>query len=306
MQSFRRDRFGAKAVTRLAVCLVASCLCALPAIGQAPPGPEYPDKPAGLEKLAREILKTESKGDTAQFAALLNGLLLSNSMAWYSSVFDEDTAASLARRYDAERAQYPKALEEFFLRSQQEHFTEVQALRFENSCDDASGEQVFGVLFARDAPVPIYELRLGKGESFRRLWALAYVDGGFRYVGSLRPPERLREVSRNNPPPVRETTRPAGNRLTLSENVAQTRLVHTVRPEFPSVARKEHLQGTVRMHAIIGTDGMLRALQVISGYCSLAESAVKAVRQWRYKPPLVGGTAVEIDTFIEVVFQLSP
>jgi hypothetical protein len=213
----------AKSIVRFAVRFVASCLCALPAMGQAPAAPEYPDKPAGLEKLAREILKAESQGDTARFTTLLNRLLLSNSTAWYSSVFDEETATSLARRYEAERAQYPKALEDFFLRSQQEHFTEVQALRFENSCDDASGEQVFGVLYARNAPVPIYELRLRKGNSFRRLWALAYVDGGFRYVGSLRPPERLMEVSRSNPSPVREITHTPGKRLTLSENVAQAR-----------------------------------------------------------------------------------
>jgi len=306
VHGFRRSRGAAKIVPRLILSLTAAYLWPLPASGQIPEGGEYSDKLAGLEKLAREILKAESRGETERAAALLNGLLLPNSLAWYSTVFDENTAHALSLRYEAERGSYPRYLHEFFSRSQQEQLTEVQALRFEKSCDDASGEQVFGVLFARDAPVPLYELRLQKERSFRRLWALAYVGGAFRFVGNLRPPNRMMEVSGRKPPPEAGAEKDAPKRIRVSTAVSEAKLIHREMPRYPEMALRERLEGIVHLHAIIAKDGTLRARRVMSGYCSLAESAVAAVEQWRYKPTLLEGQPVEVETYIDVNFQFHP
>jgi len=60
----------------------------------------------------------------------------------------------------------------------------------------------------------------------------------------------------------------------------------------------------VKLHAIIGKDGRIESLRVVSGRCSLARASVDAVRQWRYTPTLLNGQPVEVDTEIDVLFAL--
>jgi len=322
VHGFRRSRIAAKDMPRLMLCFTAACLWGMPANGQVSQRGEYPDKPAGLEKLAREILKAESRGEAERTADLLNGLLLPDSLAWYSTIFDENTAGTLSRLYESDRARHVGYLQEFFSRSQRENFTEVQALRYEKTCDDSAGEQIFGVLFARNAAVPLYELRLRKEQTFLRLWAVAYVDGAFRYVGLLRVPNRMMEISGRkafaagrgaagagaavSAPSETEAKKDAPKRMRVSLGLQEAKLIHRETPRYPEAAVREHLEGTVHIHAIIGEDGTLRAMQVMSGYCSLAESAVAAVEKWRYKPTLLEGQAVEVETYIDVNFQLHP
>jgi protein TonB len=82
------------------------------------------------------------------------------------------------------------------------------------------------------------------------------------------------------------------------------RLIHRVQPEYPVVARRESLQGTVKLHALIAIDGTVQKLYVVKGYCSLAQAALDAVHQWKYQPTLLGGQPVEVDTEIDVIYEL--
>jgi TonB family protein len=90
----------------------------------------------------------------------------------------------------------------------------------------------------------------------------------------------------------------------MSEGVMEAALIRKVQPEYPALARIAHVSGTVRLRAIIGTDGRIRELQVISGNSFLLASAVAAVRGWRYRPTLLNGQAVEVETLITVNFVL--
>ncbi len=87
--------------------------------------------------------------------------------------------------------------------------------------------------------------------------------------------------------------------------ITAAKIAHRVQPEYPEIARKEHLSATVKLHAILAKDGTIRQLRVVTGYCSLAEAATKAVRQWRYSPTLLNGEPVEVDTHIDVIFSLN-
>ena len=105
------------------------------------------------------------------------------------------------------------------------------------------------------------------------------------------------------PPPgeVKE----GSNSISLdSEKVAE--ISHPrVQPVYPIDAKREHITGTVKMKAIIGKDGGIHDLQVISApWPSLVESAISAVSRWRYKPYLVKGDPVEVNTEINVVYFL--
>jgi protein TonB len=92
--------------------------------------------------------------------------------------------------------------------------------------------------------------------------------------------------------------------LKRSEGIMQALLVRRVQPEYPPIALVMRLSGTVRLHAVIGTDGRVRELAVLGGNPILAQSALAAVRQWRYQPTLLSGEAVEVETYITVEFVL--
>ncbi len=76
--------------------------------------------------------------------------------------------------------------------------------------------------------------------------------------------------------------------------------IKRVRPEYPSDVV---IQGTVVLRAIIGTDGRVQQLSAISGPPMLQNSAVDAVRQWEYKPYLLNGEPVKVETTITVNFR---
>ena len=86
---------------------------------------------------------------------------------------------------------------------------------------------------------------------------------------------------------------------------AQGNLIHDVQPSYPPLARLSHIQGMVVLQAVIGKDGTIQNLQLISGHPMLVQSATDAVKQWVYRPTLLNGEPVEVITQIDVNFTLS-
>jgi TonB family protein len=82
-------------------------------------------------------------------------------------------------------------------------------------------------------------------------------------------------------------------------------LIRRVEPLFPVLARQSGREGTVELRAIIATDGSVRSLEFVHGDMVFYQSAVYAVRQWRYKPTILKGQAVEVDTHIVVTYRLN-
>lgn len=100
-------------------------------------------------------------------------------------------------------------------------------------------------------------------------------------------------------------TAPHNKPLAQSEGVMAARLVLRVQPEYPRLAKLMHLSGDVRLRAIIGTDGSVQQLEVLSGNPILSRAAVLAVRRWRYQPTRLNGQPVEVQTNITVTFVLN-
>jgi TonB family protein len=82
-------------------------------------------------------------------------------------------------------------------------------------------------------------------------------------------------------------------------------LIHRVEPIYPTLPRLTGREGRVELHAIIATDGAVRSLQVLEGDPMFYQSALDAVRQWRYKPIFLNGHSVEVDTHITVIYKLN-
>jgi periplasmic protein TonB len=94
-------------------------------------------------------------------------------------------------------------------------------------------------------------------------------------------------------------------KVRVSQGVAEGLLVHQVRPNYPPLARQARVQGAVVLQAVISKDGTIQNLRVVSGHPMLVQSALDAVKQWRYKPYFLNGEPVEVETSITVNFTLA-
>jgi TonB family protein len=103
-------------------------------------------------------------------------------------------------------------------------------------------------------------------------------------------------------PPSSADTPPA--RISVPSTLTAAAMITHTSPEYPPKARESHIQGDVVLHAIIDKEGRISELQVLAGDDSLAQAALDAVRQWRYKPMLVDGQPAEVDTTITITFSL--
>ena len=94
-------------------------------------------------------------------------------------------------------------------------------------------------------------------------------------------------------------------RVRVSSPVSTGLLVTKVPPQYPDDARKAGIQGQVVLQALIGKNGDVEELSLVSGHPLLAPAAIDAVKQWKYKPYLLNSQPVKVETQIVVNFQLS-
>ena len=107
----------------------------------------------------------------------------------------------------------------------------------------------------------------------------------------------LIDNSTKAPTPVLQT-------LSVSQGVSQGLLVKKVQPTYPPNALRLRLEGAVQLLATISKNGDISAVKILSGEPQLARAAVDAVKQWKYKPYLLNGSPVEIQTQVTVKFTL--
>src|SRR5690349_9795964 len=99
-----------------------------------------------------------------------------------------------------------------------------------------------------------------------------------------------------------QTTPPMPSRLTVSAAVAQANKIHDVAPVYPAFDAR--VSGTVRLAIVIGKDGKIIDIKLISGHPLLVPAAFEAVKQWEYRPTLLNGQPVEVATEASVNFTL--
>jgi TonB family protein len=174
------------------------------------------------------------------------------------------------------------------------------------------------LLFGRVSTSPVYgrEADLPGPWSLSRLysWPLKTVSvpGGavklkticlislltFSLIGNVR-------LAGQSTTPHVEPQKSVPSRIRISAEVAQAQLIAKVDPVYPPIAQAAKVSGTVVLHLIIGKDGAVQQVEFISGPQLLLTSAMDAVKQWHYKPTLLNGQSVEVDTTATVVFSLS-
>ena len=93
-------------------------------------------------------------------------------------------------------------------------------------------------------------------------------------------------------------------RVHLSESISRGRITRFVQASYPAEARMQRVEGDVRLWLVIDKKGEVEEVQVEMGHPLLIPAAVDALRQWRFKPYLLNGKAVEVETYATIRFRL--
>jgi protein TonB len=101
-----------------------------------------------------------------------------------------------------------------------------------------------------------------------------------------------------SPPISDESSKPAA-----VSQLSPGALIYKVNPQYPATARNARVQGSVVMRAVIGTDGSIQQLELIKGNPLLVNAAMDAAKKWRYRPTLLDGKPVEVETTITISFK---
>ena len=103
------------------------------------------------------------------------------------------------------------------------------------------------------------------------------------------------------PPPEQHVRRPTVVRMT---ELDPAMLIYRVEPVYPTLPKQIHKEGRVELQARIATDGSIQSLEVVAGDPLFFQSALEAVRRWRYRPTILNGQPVEIDTHITIIYTM--
>jgi protein TonB len=112
--------------------------------------------------------------------------------------------------------------------------------------------------------------------------------------------------TRSGPTAPEDPDKNKKKRISVGGLVQQAMLAHRVEPVYPALARQLRRSGQVHIRALIAVDGRIESLQVMDGDPLLIQSALDAVGQWRYRPTLLNGSPVEVETIVTVIYTLNP
>ena len=261
--------------------------------------PAYPNTVKGLESLMKDMIKARASGDPAAFEPYARSLELPHPESWYSAVFGDELGAQLAAFTERARARIGATASETLGEFIAEKRTDVEAFRFNGSCDWRASSIEYPILLLRRRPEPLYDVRFSGDGSISTWFYFAYVEGAFRYVGAFRRKEMTPAAGE-----VPGVQLGSVRRVHEDEDSERAERIYSVPPDYAMELQAAGMQGNVILHAVIGTDGAVQDLDVVEGVCPLARSALDAVKLWRYKPMVIDGTAVQVDTYVTVPFVL--
>jgi TonB family protein len=251
----------------------------------------YPDSPGGLKALLDDILAAMKTDNKAKASELLDSLAIPDYKTWFVKEFGSAEGQRLASKYEEVVPQLRGETERLFQSSLRYGTTAVTVTALQKPLDPNVRGLGRAIVEAMQEPITFYDVA-GRSPTQQYpsfLGNYFYVQNAFRYVNG-----RVLQALSTAPPP----------RLRLGGQVIASKLSHKVDPIYPAEARASRIEGSVILHAIIGTDGHVKELNLVSGDPALVDAAMSAVRQWQYQPTKVNDVPAEIDTTITITFQM--
>ncbi len=124
--------------------------------------------------------------------------------------------------------------------------------------------------------------------------------------GQIDPPPWLTGADKGPRPAMPDVKAPAPTRpVRVTGPIQEARLINRVDPTYPVLCKQMRLEGSLVVRAIIGRDGEMRELNYVSGNPCFLQNSMDAISKWRYRPTILNGEPVEVETTITVVFKLN-
>lgn len=251
----------------------------------------YPETVVGLKNLLQDVFAAVKAGDKTKSSALLAGFSIPNHQEWFPKMFGPSEGARLEGQYARIEVQSAEWLRKRIELATKEGRGQIDVKPVEKP-DDTEMRLMRAAIGVLAQPTTIYMVSVSKGpddKSPSYLGDFVYVQGGFRYL------DRQVLMALSTAPPMR---------IKIGGNVARARLIKEVKPKYPTEASAQRITGTVELKVVIGKDGTVQEVHLLSGHPLLAQAAIDAVRQWIYQPTLLNGQPVEVETEINVTFSL--
>lgn len=259
---------------------------------QSVPLQGYTDSADDLKTFIQAIFAATKSGDTQKTSRYFSSLIIPDHTAWFLKMFGPAEGPRLDATYTELLPHVPDEIERQFESALKAGRTQVVVSLLQKPVDPGVKlSRAIAIIDAMSMPAPLYSAdTTGSKEEYALASGyLVYIDGGFRYIDS----EVFQELS--TAPPLR---------IKMGGNVVASNLLNKVNPAYPVEARQNRIQGSVRLHVIIGTDGLIKDVELIQGHPVFEKAAIDAIRQWRYRPVMLNGKPAEVDTTISVVFSL--
>jgi TonB family protein len=247
----------------------------------------YPESADGLKRLVEDMLSAVKVKDDAKLSWYVSALTIPEHAAWFAQTFGSTEGSRLEAKYSESLSGAAKNIREKFEYALKDHRTDVGVKVLSPAEIGPLGRAILAAM-ARPTPIYMVDGSNPKEKFPAAIGDFVYVDGGFRYVNT----QVWQELS--TAPPVR---------IRIGGNVAKAALITRVEPIYPEEARAGHREGDVLVHVVLATDGTVKELDLVKGDPVLAKAALEAVKQWRYRPTLLNGKAVEVDSTILVQFR---
>jgi len=239
----------------------------------------YPSSSEGLRQLLNNMLASAKNGDLEQLRSIIREMEIPDYEAWFPKNFGQERGESWAEPYGRWLTKNEKDFEELMMKlAHMEGEFIVEKMDTEKRYDLFNG------------PLDSYLARwrvpdAAKGKDLVTLAEFFLVDGKFRWNATV-------EFFPFQPPAKRSVVPP--------------RVVKKVPPEYPEEAKRNKVEGTVKLQVILRKDGTVAVQNVVEGDPILAPAAIEAVKRWRYEPTQLDGKPVDVQTTIEVNFTLKP
>jgi TonB family protein len=276
----------------------------------------YPDTSDGLRLFLQDVLAAGKTGDNAKVAAFVKEMEIPNYQIWFPETFPE-AGKSWVGPYGENLDRNERSLQELFVR-----FTKADGAVLTRKVNDSPqpGKGLeWGMLQALRHPVDIYFASWKQSDdagksSGEPIGYFMFIEGEFRWdstVSFLKAANMSSSDQTASPsvalpsqlPPAEQQSQPA-NRIRVEPAVAAGLIRSRGPAHYPKKALDKRVQGKVNMLAIISKMGDVTSLRLIDGDPLLAPAAIDAVKQWKYRPYMVNGIVVEMETVVTYIFAI--
>ncbi len=251
----------------------------------------FAESESGLKSYLESVLEIVKSGDKAKLSVQMENVMIPNHEEWFVKIFGPEEGRRLGTRYADLLPGLTGNFGQRLKRALDAQRTNITISMFQKPIDP-SAMLAHAIGEAMIQPISFYSANAMSADqqSSTYLGYFVYVDGAFHFVD----PEVYQALS--TMPPLR---------IRQGENVTAASIIRQDPPIYPNEARKQHIQGDVVLHVIIDIHGAVENIEVVSGDPLLTDAAVEAVKHWMYKPTLLNGKPVVVDTKITVSFRFS-